>query len=124
MDFRIYTNETLHNFLHDIGVTDYDLISIKGAGGDFTESEVGCVLESIRTAIEKHSVKEIILIHHVDCGAYGGSGAFISKEDELGKHRYDLEAARQRILAKFGSDKIVRKFFFDEENGQLKAMEF
>ena len=124
MDFRIYKDETLHQFLNSIGVVEYDLISIKGAGQDFAEMEIGPVLDSIRISLENHSAREIILIHHIDCGAYGGSRAFISKEDELGKHRYDLEAAKQRILAKFGADKIIRKFFLDEENGNLKAIEF
>ena len=124
MDFRIYKDETLHEFLKGIGIHDYDLIAVKGAGRDFVEMEIGLVLDSINTSLQRHSAKEIILIHHVDCGAYDGSKAFFSKEDELGKHRYDMETARQVILSKFGADKVVRKFFLDEENGNLKAIEF
>lgn len=122
MDFRIYKDATLHFCLMDQGIEDYDLIAIPGAGKALLGKHAEFVLDSIRISRELHESKEIFLIHHIDCGAYGGSKAFVSKDAEIGKHKYEMEAAKQAIIAKFGSDVSVKKILLDESQGSLNEV--
>lgn len=52
------------------------------------------VLKQIAISVRLHAIKEVILIHHEDCGAYGAEG---SPE----KHRHDLLKAKQAILQQY-----------------------
>ncbi len=72
----------------------YDKLSIAGAVKDMTY-----VLKQIDISIRLHHVKEVYLINHEDCGAYGTEGS-------LEKHQNDLTAAKKAISAKFPHLKI------------------
>lgn len=123
MDFRIYEESTLHQYLAERGIKDYDLIAVPGAGKALLGKHSELILEAIRISRELHNSDEIYLIHHVDCGAYGGSKSFSSKESELANHREQLDMACEKIIAKFGDGTNVRKIFFDAENANLNAIE-
>lgn len=66
----------------------------------------------IDTSIKLHSVKEVWLIDHVDCGAYGGSKEHEDAEAEKEFHIGRLTEAAQIINQKY-PDLIVKKIYVD-----------
>lgn len=72
----------------------YDKLSIAGAVKDMTY-----VLKQLEISIRLHHIKEVYLINHEDCGAYGAQGSFE-------KHQNDLTEAKKAISAKFPDLKI------------------
>lgn len=71
-------------------------------------------------AIEKvsvglHEVKELVLIAHRDCGAYGGSVAFPGPAEEKATQVEDLKLARGILNEKF--PKIKVSMFYAEITG-------
>jgi len=77
-------------------------------------TEVGCskaIIDSvedrerlfgvIEVAIRLHSIKEIWLIDHIDCGAYGGSKEHDDVESEESFHKQKLDEAAGIIGDKF-----------------------
>jgi len=55
----------------------------------------------VDVAIRLHSIKEIWLIDHIDCGAYGGSKMHVSPEAELEFHVSKLQGAKKIIAQKY-----------------------
>jgi hypothetical protein len=66
----------------------------------------------IDTSIRLHSVKEVWLIDHIDCGAYGGSKEFENAEDEIKFHEGKLDEAAE-IVGKSYPDLSIKKIFVD-----------
>lgn len=52
------------------------------------------VLKQIKIAYELHHIKEVVLINHEDCGAYGKEGSFE-------RHSQDLKKAKEKIKSLF-----------------------
>ena len=120
MDFRIYKDQTLHEFLLEDGIDSYDLISLPGAGKaiiDFSSRQI--ILDAIKTSIELHKSEIIYLIHHRDCGAYGGSSRFESLEIEFVFHDKQLVEAEEIIKRFLIKTPRVKKVFFDSVDGEL-----
>jgi len=67
----------------------YDLISWAGSTKDLKS-----VLAQITICVQLHGVSYVVLIHHQDCGAYGGEQNF-----SRAQHQEALRTARQRILS-------------------------
>lgn len=119
MDFRIYKENTLHEFLRKEGVESYDLISVPGAGKAIIYAlSRQLMINSIRISIEIHKSRIIYLIHHRDCGAYGGSAAHESLEAEFEMHKSEMKKAEKIIKMEFGSNINVRKVFFDSSTAK------
>ncbi|MCD6218535.1 hypothetical protein J7L05_11875 [bacterium] len=119
IDFRIYKENTLHEFLHEEGVSSYDLVSVPGAGkAIIDETSRKLVVDSIRISMELHESKAVYIIHHRDCGAYGGSSASESPESEFEMHKSEMEKAEMILKAEFGSGLNVRKVFLDSSGGE------
>ena len=57
--------------------------------------------KKIYASVRLHSTRQIILIHHMDCGGYGGHDAFENVTTEHDKQVADLKAARELILQRF-----------------------
>lgn len=68
--------------------------------------------EVIRTSVRLHSIKEVWLFDHIDCGAYEGSGKHESAEAEKEFHFGKLKAAAEIINREF-PDLKVRKLYVD-----------
>jgi carbonic anhydrase len=120
MDFRIYKNLTLHEFLLSDGIDSYDLISLPGAGKaiiDFSSRQI--ILDAIRTSMELHKSEVIYVIHHRDCGAYGGSSRFESPEIEFVFHEKQLKEADEIIKRFLIKTPAIKKVFFDSVDGEL-----
>lgn len=102
MDFRFVT--TLRKHLVHLGLKDqYDLVSVAGAAKNmvdpFDAKDPEFVIRQIDVARRLHHIAEVIIINHLDCGAYGK--IFNSKEEERRRHEADLEKAKIMILKKF-----------------------
>ncbi|MBU1180137.1 hypothetical protein KJ885_04290 [Patescibacteria group bacterium] len=123
MDFRLH--EDIKNWMQNQGILgDTDLVSVAGAGKDIINPEWPLyreyVLRQVQLSIKLHDMKRVILMHHTDCGAYGGKSAFGgSPEKEEQKHIADMQGAaallKQKwpdlqvslVLAKMEGDKVV-----------------
>lgn len=94
-------------------------------------TEVGCtkaIIDSeldrtrffnvVHVALRLHSIKEIWLIDHMDCGAYGGSKEHSDCDTEKEFHITKLDEAAKIITAKFPQI-TVKKFYADFENIEL-----
>jgi carbonic anhydrase len=69
----------------------FDLVGF--AGGT---KELETVMKQIDIAVRLHSIKEIVLIHHEECGAYG-------VESTPERHAADLKKAKEAILSVYPS---------------------
>ena len=65
----------------------------------------------VKTSVKLHGIKEIWLIDHIDCGAYGGSERFHDDEPaEQDFHKKKLIEAAEIVEKEF-PDLKIRKFF-------------
>lgn len=91
-----------------------DLLTIAGGARALArpvfEYEKQTILGQINLTSKLHNIKEVILINHQDCGAYGGAKAFNGLKNELTQHKADMKKAEKVINKKYPKLK-VRKFF-------------
>ncbi len=110
MDFR------LHNALHlrtdeKFGCHGYDLVHVAGGGGAIlSQDSMELVLKQIGLSVKLHGVKEVVLVNHEDCGAYGGKKMFANDQEERRKHRDDLEAAAAIVSARYPTLAVTTVF--------------
>lgn len=64
----------------------FDLVGFAGS-----TKELVTVMKQIDISVKLHRIKEVYLIHHQDCGAYGA-------ESTPERHAQDLRKARGKIL--------------------------
>jgi carbonic anhydrase len=57
--------------------------------------------EQIDISRRLHQVQRVIIMHHTDCGAYGGRVAFASDEDERSRHFDDMHAVETLLRSKY-----------------------
>ncbi len=87
MDFRL--RKHLEKYTHKNIFGGFDLVSIAGGVKNFS-----FVLEQIDISVRLHKTKEVYLINHEDCGAYGKAGTYK-------KHQKDLLFAKRLIAKKY-----------------------
>lgn len=112
MDFRFH--RTLDELLPELfsdegGIKDYDSPGVAGGGSKsiIDEASRPVVFSAIDIAIEKHHISRIIVVNHVDCGAYGGSSQFTSPDEEEKFHRGELKKAEEILTAKYPELEII-----------------
>jgi carbonic anhydrase len=109
----------LEEFVKERGYKNYDLVKIAGGAKSLAspenESERLFVLKQIRTSINLHQAKEVILMCHEDCGAYGGKKLFAGDKDEREKICADLKEAAHILLNNLPKDVKVEMVFADFE---------
>lgn len=113
IDFRFH--EAIKNFLqNELGIKSYDLLTIPGAAKHLTAIGSAArrdgLLEDIGISLRLHEPKEIILINHSDCGAYGGRAAFVDEAAEEVTHRAALKGAATLLKNEFTSTSIKTYF--------------
>jgi len=123
MDFRLIKG--IKKYMEDMGLTgDCDLVSVAGAAknisnpGDVFDTQF--VLKQVGLSHDLHHIKKIILMNHLDCGAYGGARAFATPEEEHAKHVTDLKAAAEAIKQKYPDlliAMVIAKFLDDGDLG-------
>ncbi|MBU0648716.1 hypothetical protein KJ969_01240 [Patescibacteria group bacterium] len=103
MDFRFQRAFT--SYMEETGLMgDCDCVS--GAGGikELVECEPGennYVWKQIKGSYRLHDMSHAVLIAHLDCGAYGGSEKFASRELEFEFHKQELAKAEHVIRDSF-----------------------
>jgi carbonic anhydrase len=105
---------------------DFDLIEVAGAAKGLaspkTPSERIVLLSNIKTSIALHHTTSIILTAHQDCGAYGGSGQFISLGEEMRFHQRELGKARDYIRKHFPGHKVETIFISRDNKGTISLI--
>lgn len=128
MDFRHFNHQALHEYMMGQGIKSYDLVAVPGSGkAILDEKSRASIVNAVKISLELHESKTIYIIHHRDCGAYGGRKAFQSSELELEHHKSELKNARQLLQKEIGSFIPIKTVFFDTEvdnkgNHLLKAV--
>ena len=97
MDYRLqkFLNPWI---LQRFGADNFDIISLAGGVHDYE-----MVLKYVQLAVQVHSIKQVVLINHEDCRAYGRDGTYK-------RHKHDLMDAEQKIEVLF-SDLEVETFY-------------
>lgn len=84
---------------------DFDLIEIAGSSKNLTspleEEDRITLLENIGISISLHNPEKLILTNHVDCGAYGGSKNFKSRDEEILFMKTELLKAKGLVEKRF-----------------------
>jgi len=97
MDYRL--QKYLHPWIMSrFGADNFDIISLAGGVHDYE-----MVLKYVQLAVQVHSIKQVVLINHEDCRAYGRDGTYK-------RHKHDLMDAEQKIEVLF-SDLDVETFY-------------
>lgn len=100
MDFRL--GSALRDYLNENGLyNDVDIVSVAGAAKDIAHNdEIGRPFLERQIGISKrlHGITRVILMHHTDCGAYGGRAAFDSDEEETARHADDMAAVEAWLI--------------------------
>lgn len=127
IDFRFH--EAIRDFLqNELGLASYDLLTIPGAAKHFTAIGSAVrregLLEDIGISVRLHAPKEIILINHSDCGAYGGATVFTSVEEERKNHESALKEAAEALRQNF-SGITIKLYYADlvDKNIALKLVQ-
>ena len=115
IDFRFH--EAIRDFLkNELVIKSYDLLTIPGAAKHLTAAGSASrregLLEDMGVSLRLHAPKEIILINHADCGAYGGASAFASVEEERKNHESALKEAAEVLQQNF-SGITVKLYYAD-----------
>ena len=109
MDFRLQNN-TL-NWLKENGYFgDCDVISNAGSGKalvDESPETKEFILKEIGISYEKHGARNIIIIHHSDCGAYS-SYNFANEEEEKTKQIEDMRSEETIIKERFPDVTVIK----------------
>jgi len=126
MDFRFHT--AIREFLVSLGLRDkYDLVSLAGVTKGLVEddpSSTEFILKQVDASQSLHKISEVYLIHHMDCGGYGGHSAFNSIEEEKERQLTDLETARKIISEKFPNLEIKKILARIKETGEKNNIDF
>jgi carbonic anhydrase len=124
MDYRLH--EKLHSFIAANGLDrdGVDIVRVAGVAKNLARpsdsSERDFVLQQLRTSVTLHGIKEIYLINHEGCGAYGLERVPDSDE-ELMIHSKDLRAARTLIKENF--PEIDVRVYFMWLNGEANPVD-
>lgn len=92
----------------------FDFTTGVGASKAFLDGTNSYPLSIIETSLKLHNIKEVWLIDHIDCGAYGGSKMHASPEAEKEFHLGKMKEAEEIIKNKF-PNLLVKKIYVDWE---------
>ena len=100
MDFRL--TSTINKWLEDNNLMDdCDIISVAGISKaialDVNAEDAKYILSQIKLSHDLHETKTLYLIHHTDCGAYGGHDAFADLETEKKTYLDHMTRAKEII---------------------------
>ena len=117
-DFRF--QNAISEYLRERGMQgEFELFSLHGACKTITQAkslaERDFVLANLRTAKENNSLAKLILIHHRDCSAYGGSKLFDNSATEFQRHANEMKGAKE-IIKEFLFELEVETLFADSDS--------
>lgn len=86
----------------------FDYVGFAGATKDLKT-----IMKQLSISVRLHHIKQVVLIHHEDCGAYG-------KESTHEKHSKDLYKAKKTILKNYPKLKI--DLYYLHLNGKFERI--
>jgi len=100
MDFRL--TDAINKWMEEKNImNDCDMISVAGIVKVIADNpdspEAKYVLKQFELSKKLHNTQTLYIMHHTDCGAYGGHKAFASLDEEKAKYKADMEKAREVI---------------------------
>jgi hypothetical protein len=108
LDFR-FRKETRSCIRDSLGIQSFDVIGVPGASKSFNEGS-RVLRKALKVSYEQHSCREIVVVHHQDCGAYGGSGNFLNSIEEEHYHRDQMRLFEARIKEKYADVTIIKVY--------------
>lgn len=107
IDFRFqkYIRDWTDTHLAD---KTFDLVGLAGS-----TKHLDTIMEQIGISVRLHEIKEVILIHHEECGAYGA-------ESTPERHANDLITAKNEIKKNFPS--VITKLYYLHLSGEFEEV--
>lgn len=123
MDYRLQ-NKTLNWIKENNYFGDCDVISNAGSGKALIDGSPDIkefILNEIKIGYERHSAKNVIIIHHSDCGAYKDYN-FANNEEEKAKQIADMIEEEKIIKEKFPEMNVIKIWaqIKDEDNNVIE----
>ena len=110
MDFRFHKQllGLLPEILGEENV-EYDSPGVAGGASKsvIDEDSRKVLFSAIDIAVEKHKIKRIVIVDHIDCGAYGGSGEHKDAEAEEKFHVEKLAEGKKILNSKYLELEVV-----------------
>jgi carbonic anhydrase len=125
IDFRL-TKETIRFLEENNMLGDCDIVSLAGSSkslADGKDETKALLLKQIKTSKDLHGAREVVLIHHSDCGAYKSAFCFASDEDEKKTQLEDMDKVEKIIKEKFPEVEI-KKVWARMKDSEGKEVEF
>lgn len=126
IDYRFRSD--IRDFLISLGLKDdYDMVSLAGSTKDLVDGDPAgseIIMKEIEISNRLHKMSEIYILHHMDCGAYGGSKSFKSKEEERIRQLEDMELARTKIAVKFPQIEVKKVLARIDEQAEDNKIDF
>ncbi len=121
IDFR-FIHEIVY-FMKSLGLmNNYDDVAAAGAAKNlvdpYDDHDREFILRQIEISRKLHSIKQVIVINHLDCGAYG-QGTFANAQEERQRHRKDLAAAKRMIEHRFEGLTVIPVLARIDEQGRV-----
>lgn len=108
IDFRFH--EKLKQALAKLKIKNYDLMALAGGAKNLASPKKSeyqkTVLDNIKLAADLHKIKKVILVNHIDCGAYGGSNSHKNLREEIAFHKSELKKADELVKSAFPNLKV------------------
>lgn len=118
MDFRL--QKAIDQWMSKNNLAgDCDMISVAGAGKDIVVNPDGFVATQVDLSCKLHETKIVLLMHHTDCGAYGGHTAFSSLEDERAHHLDEMAKAEEVIKSRHPEVEVKKILTVINDDGSI-----
>lgn len=102
---------------------DCDMISVAGAGKDLVANPDGFVSVQVSLSVKLHATKTVLLMHHTDCGAYGGHSTFENLDAEKKFQISEMKKAGEIIQSKNPGIKIKMLLADIKDDGVVEIEE-
>jgi len=86
----------------------YDYVGFAGS-----TKNLETIMGQLDISVRLHQIKQVVLIHHEECGAYGA-------ESTHDRHAEDLNKAKKTILEKYPD--LIVKLFYLHLNGEFEEI--
>ena len=126
IDFRL--TSAIDKWMVEKGIMDdCDVISVAGIGKAIAENpesaDAKYILNQIALSKKLHDIKTLYLVHHTDCGAYGGHAAFDGLESEKQCYSEDMKKAHEVISAQVPEIEINHMLADIRDDGKIVILE-
>ena len=119
MDFR-FRRESRACVRYSLDHEHFEIIGLPGASKRFIEQS-SSAQKAIQHSVRNHGVKRFVLIHHADCGAYGGRSSCGDLQEEFEMHVGEMESCERFLLEQYpflSVDKVYAKLIEGDEQIQ------